>query len=234
MSATVEIGRTVEAKPETVRAIWRTDIGQRVEQWLPPGRYTTAGTETINDVRAIVLLNCDGYRYFVHPNMADKLSPVAVKRKTFGDLPFRVAEFRAPAVNGGPFNNAPALSDILAPGDDVERRRLIDTGEAGTDTSGKHLATPVEFCGDGRRFFLCYAEDCYSPPFFIVRTDDESEAINLLLENHEPTFRMSDEDVAERDADGIPETVGYTSSGVPYDSETIRVREVELTAVRFA
>lgn len=156
------------------------------------------------------------------------LSHRSTKTK-FGDLSYRTAHFDCPALHRGPFKNLPGMTVACTGLEEVEHHLKADARD------GRYqVATPVNFCGDGKRFYLCYNEDCHSPPLFVVRADDEEEATDLLLENHPKTFEMSQEDVDERDKDGMPETVGYTGSGVPYDNEILNVRELVLKTVHFA
>ncbi len=157
----------------------------------------------------------------------------ATRPLTFVGFPFRSAVFAAPAVNGGPFNSSPFLSPVIVYGSDVSREDAASKGEL-LFTSGNHTATAADMEGDGR-FWLCYSEDCFSPPMFIVRADNESDAVDALLDTFPAQFTMSAEDEAEREADGHPETVGYAGNGsVPYDTETLRIRELRLVSVQFS
>ena len=153
----------------------------------------------------------------------------AAKSHTFGQLTFRTAILEAPAVNGGPFNSAPSMTVAVGSDDEVTRRLRLDERDG-----LYHVGTPVNFDSDGARFFLCYAEDCFSPPLFVVRADDESEALDALVSAHCQTFELDADAVAEREADGLGETVGYTDTGLAYDSETLRLRPLTLRTVNFA
>lgn len=143
---------------------------------------------------------------------------------TFDDLPFRLATFRVR-------NRLP----VWCPATPAERQRLIDSGEAGTDTSGRHLATPVAFDNDYPRFFLIYTDDCYHPPLYVVRASDSADAIEYLLDAHADVFALSEEDLKKREADGTYDaTVGWSDNGVQYDQETLTTKEVELDTVHYA
>lgn len=82
---------------------------------------------------------------------------------------------------------------------------------------------------DNGTFFMCYSEDCFDPPVAIVRADDVEEAIDLFVDECE-WARMSDEDVEERDKDGLGETVGWTGMN-KYDNETMQCRSIKLYRV---
>lgn len=152
-----------------------------------------------------------------------------VKPKTFGSLPFRSASLEAPAVNGGPFNCAPSMLVAVAADESAEHHLRCD------ERAGRYrVGTPVNFDSDGGRFFLVYSEDCFSPPLFVVRADDESEALDVLVSTHCQTFELDADAVAEREEDGLGETVGYTDTGLAYDSETLHLRPLTLRTVNFA
>lgn len=142
---------------------------------------------------------------------------------SLSDLPIVAAVFASPL---DPQEHRYVASEMTH---DEFRARYADIDYA----HDYRLCTPVNMDAGpirGDLFFMCYCEDCMSPPVAIVKADDIEEAIDMFVETCE-WAQMSEEDAAEREADGLGETVGMTGQGVRYDNETIHIRPIQLMRV---
>lgn len=88
------------------------------------------------------------------------------------------------------------------------------------------------FNDNSDEFWACYCEDTMDPPVTIVR-ESEDNAISAFVESNPTAWGMSDADVAERENNGLGETIGYTDGGRPYDQERIQMFRVRLVRVEF-
>lgn len=64
-------GERVKIATDTVRGIWYTETGQRVEQWLPAGEYQIEGVCSLADGDALCVFRPKAlpvHVFYVHPS----------------------------------------------------------------------------------------------------------------------------------------------------------------------
>ena len=100
-------------------------------------------------------------------------------------------------------------------------------------------ATALHFDDSTERFFMVYVADCFDPPIAIVRAEDESEALEIFVDELEwahidetdlRDFLKPEAERVEGESEYV-EWVSWNSSGKPYDTEQIEIRQIRLHTV---
>lgn len=86
-----------------------------------------------------------------------------------------------------------------------------------------------DFSGPAR-YYAVWVDDCFDPPIAVVRAKDEGEAEEMFLDALDWSHITAPLDLADYDADALH----YTSSGIPCDTEGVRIREVSLARIERA
>jgi hypothetical protein len=88
---------------------------------------------------------------------------------------------------------------------------------------------------DGENFYVFYCEDCYSPPFTLVRASSWEEAYEVYTDWAAKNRGLAILECEEKDYyDEHGELVcSFTSDGTPVDTESVNSFEVKLERVEF-
>lgn len=87
-------------------------------------------------------------------------------------------------------------------------------------------ADSFNFEDDYSGFFMVYNEDCFDPPVAIIRCGSAMDAEDMFVEEFDwsPRVNIGEDDYTE-------DNVQWTSGGIPYDSEGIKVYPVKIRCI---
>ncbi len=88
-------------------------------------------------------------------------------------------------------------------------------------------ATGVELDGTGKHFWMVHVEDCFDPPIAIVRADSLCDAEDAFTDALNWAHITDPNDLKDYDEDNLH----YSPSGVPYDIESVMIREIKLHGI---
>lgn len=77
------------------------------------------------------------------------------------------------------------------------------------------------------RFFAFWVEDCFDPPVYVIRADSFESAYEIFCDEFSRLIEISESDLPDYD----PETLNYSASGVPIDTEAVNGREIKLLSL---